>query len=190
MPDTAFWIDREYDRDNASDGRSRYGAYIRQATFNPWTDEDRAVELALFAWQTATTPVMAPGYVRRHRRILSARLERSDWDGRLLACVDLLTGPPLALEGLHGWRDWPVEPRTLFGGGNWYEPGGEELARDPYLLTTVSLRFAPGHLADLPDPHPDGADVETCQKSVAVAVRELNAIVGPVLARIEEGSHG
>jgi hypothetical protein len=72
-----FWIDCEYDRDNASDGVSRYGAYIRQARFEPWTDNDHAVELAEFAWRQATGPVMAPGYVRRHGRILSAHIARS-----------------------------------------------------------------------------------------------------------------
>jgi hypothetical protein len=148
----------------------------------------------VFAWQQATGPVMAPGYVRKHRRILSARLERSGWDGKLLACVDLLIPQPSSLrlpatdgEGRASyWRDWPVEPRTLFGGGNWYEPGGEELARGPYLLATASLRFAVPS-GDLPEPHSDGANVATCQRSVAVVVRELNRITGPVLACIEEG---
>ena len=28
----AFWIDDEYDREQASDGISRYGAYVRQAS--------------------------------------------------------------------------------------------------------------------------------------------------------------
>ena len=28
----AFWIDYDYDRENASDGISRYGAYVRQST--------------------------------------------------------------------------------------------------------------------------------------------------------------
>jgi hypothetical protein len=189
-----FWIDCEYDRDNASDGVSRYGTYVRQAAFEPWTDDDKAVELAVFAWQTATGPVMAPGYVRKHRRILSARLERSGWDGKLLACVDLLIPQPSSLrlpatdgEGRASyWLDWPVEPRTLFGGGNWYEPGGEELAGGPYLLATASLRFAVPS-GDLPEPHLDGAGVATCQRSVAVVVRELNRITGPVLACIEEG---
>src|SRR5262249_3488193 len=57
----AFWIDRDYDREYASDGISRYGAYLRDATFRPWTDHDQAVEWAVFAWERATGPVMSPG---------------------------------------------------------------------------------------------------------------------------------
>ena len=43
----AFWVDRDYDREHASDGNSRYGAYLRDATFEPWTDHDQAVEWAV-----------------------------------------------------------------------------------------------------------------------------------------------
>jgi hypothetical protein len=118
-----FWIDTGYDRDNASDGRSRYGAYIRQGAFEPQAGSDPAVELAVFAWRQATGPVMVPGYVRCHRRILSERLERSDWDGELLACVDLLTGVPLALEGMHGWRRGTHCPRRPAAtGAQWRMP--------------------------------------------------------------------
>ena len=28
----AFWIDYDYDRENASDGVSRYGAYVRRSS--------------------------------------------------------------------------------------------------------------------------------------------------------------
>lgn len=183
-----FWIDAEYDREHASDGVSRYGAYIRQATFEPWDDEGHPVELAVFAWRQATGPVMAPGYVRRHRRILAARLERSDWDGSLLAMVDLVIPQPdhlrTGVKGAGYWHDWPIE-HAFFGADYFCEPGTEELARGPYLLATASLRFTVPS-GDLPQPHRDGSDVATCQQSVAVLVAELNAIVGPVIKRIEE----
>jgi len=185
-----FWIDAGYDREHASDGVSRYGAYIRQAEFSPWDDEGHPVELAVFAWRQATGPVMAPGYVRRHRRICAARLERSDWDGSLLAMVDLVIPQPRPLQWMRSdedrghWRDWPVE-HAFFGADYFCEPGTEELARDPYLLATASLRFTVPS-GGLPQPHRDGADVATCQQSVAVVVAELNRIVGPVIKRIEE----
>jgi len=57
---TPFWVDRDYDCAHASDGISRYGAYLRDATFEPWTDHDQAVEWAAFAWRRATGPVMSP----------------------------------------------------------------------------------------------------------------------------------
>src|SRR5262249_62086415 len=83
----AFWVDRDYDRSHASDGISRYGAYLRDAAFEPWTDHDQAVEWAAFAWERATGPVMSPGYVRYYPRVLGARLERRGWGGRLAAAV-------------------------------------------------------------------------------------------------------
>ena len=188
MPEP-FWIDSEYDRANASDGQSRYGAYIRQASFDPWTDDCRHIELAIFAWQQATGPVMAPGYVREHPRVIRAQLDRSDWDGSLLATVDLVTSQPKHLRWMRSdddrglWRDWPHEGRS--GQERYREPDSDELASSPYLLTTASLRFTVPS-GGLPQPHEDGADIETCQQSVAVLVRELNLIVRPVLARIEE----
>ena len=30
--DAAFWIDYDYDRENAGDGVSRYGAYVRRSS--------------------------------------------------------------------------------------------------------------------------------------------------------------
>ena len=90
----AFWVDRDHDRAQASDGISRYGAYLRDAAFEPWTDHDQAVEWAVFAWRRATGPVMSPGYVRCNPRVLAARLERSGWDGSLVAGVDLVSSWP------------------------------------------------------------------------------------------------
>jgi hypothetical protein len=188
---TAFWIDRDYDREYASDGISRYGGYLRDAAFEPWTDHDRAVEWAVFAWQRATGPVMSPGYVRYHSRVLAARLERSGWDGSLVADVNLISPWPrqistalargLRLGGRTAlWQDWPTE---YFGDGTsiFYEPSEAAIASRPYLLATISLQFTVPSAA-LPEP-PDtsAALLSTGQQAVAVAVAELNGIVGPVL---------
>lgn len=183
MPEQPFRIDR--------DEASRYGNYVRMATFEPYTDSDQAVELAVFAWERATGPVMAPPYVCEHERIIRATLSRSDWDGSLLARVDLMTAQPPNLRWLRSdddrgmWRDWPMQR------DRYYEPGSDELARSPYLLTTASLRFTvpSGDLPYWPARYagktlPD-ALVIACRESVAVVVRELNRAVGPVLAAIE-----
>jgi hypothetical protein len=197
-PHGPFWIDTEYDGEHASDGVSRYGAYLRDSAFEPWTD-DQAVELAVFAWRRATRPVMAPGYVRYHPRILTAQLERSDWDGSLLAMVDLVTPQPAQLRYLRfdddrgTWRDWPSET-TFTGDRAWYEPGTDDLSRSPHLLVSASLRFTvpSGQLPQPPVPAsvlPGLAArelVEAARRSVAVLVRELNAIISPIIERIEE----
>jgi hypothetical protein len=186
-----FWVDRDYDREHASDSISRYGAYLRDAAFEPWTDHDRAVEWAVFAWQSATGPVMSPGYVRYHPRVLAARLERSGWDGSLIARVDLVSCWPEKLKGalargvrLGGqeayWRDWPTD---ALGGDsvNYHEPSEADIANRPYALATVGLQFTVPSAALPEPPATQAALLSVGQHAVAVAVTELNRIVGPVL---------
>jgi hypothetical protein len=189
---TAFWVDRDDDRESASDGISRYGAYLRDAAFEPWTDHDQAVEWAVFAWRRATGPVMSPGYVRCHPRVLAAaRLERSGWDGSLVAGVDLVSSWPEQVEAalatglrLGGrdayWRDWP----TGYRGGetiSYYEPSEADVAAWPYLLATLSLRFTVPSAALPKPPATSAALLRAGQQAVEVVVAELNRIVGPVL---------
>jgi hypothetical protein len=188
----AFWIDRDYDREYASDGISRYGAYLRDATFEPWTDNDQAVEWAAFAWRRATGPVMSPGYVRYHPRVLGARLERSGWDGSLVAGVSLISAWPEQMtralvravrlgDQEAYWQDWPTE---YLGGDTtcYYEPSEADVAARSYLLTTVSLQFTVPSAAPPQPPATSAALMSAGQQAVAVVVAELNRIVGPVLA--------
>jgi hypothetical protein len=187
----ASWVDQDYDRAHASDGISRYGAYLRDAGFEPWTDHDRAVEWAAFAWRRATGPVMSPGYVRYHPRVLAAQLERSGWDGSLAAGVTLVSSWPEELKtplvrGLKlggrdaSWQDWPIE--CLGGTVRYHEPSEADVAARPYLLATVSLQFTVPS-AGLPEPPVSSAVLLSAgQQAVAVVVAELNRIVGPVLA--------
>jgi len=188
----AFWIDHDYDRSLASDGISRYGAYLRDATFEPWTDHDQTVEWAAFAWRRATGPVMSPGYVRCHPRVRGAQLERSGWDGSLAVGVTLVSPWPEQLtralargvrlgEQDAYWQDWPTEYRS----GDitcYYEPSEADVAARPYLLATVGLQFTVPS-AELPEPPATSADLLSAgQQAVAVVVAELNRIVSPVLA--------
>lgn len=173
-----------------ADEAKRYGEYVRMAAFTPWTDSDRHIELAVYAWDRGTGPVMVPAYIRRHGRILTTQIARNDWDGSMIGQVDLLIGQPTQFcNGLPGpgdgyWRSWPSEFSFSSDREVFYEPSGEDLARSGYLLASVSLRF-PIPTSRLPQPHPDGADIDTCKRAVGVLVDELNAIVGPVIARIE-----
>ena len=190
----AFWIDHDYDREHASDGMSRYGAYVRAAAFEPYTDDDQVTELAVHAWTLASGPVMSPGYVRCHPRIHGARLERSGWDGSLIAAIDLVTGQPGHLAGLRSgddrgwWRDWPSERNPWTGDSAWYEPSGEDLARSPYLLCQASLRFTvpQAGLAKPPGQPSMPLLAAQCRDAAAALVRTLNTIVGPVIARIDD----
>jgi hypothetical protein len=190
----AFWVDRDYDQEHASDGISRYGAYLRDAAFEAWTDHDQAVEWAVFAWERATGPVMSPGYVRYHPRVLGARLERSGWDGGLVAGVTSVSAWPEQLTRALAravrlgdreayWQDWPAEYRGS-GPACYYEPGEADIAVRPYLLTTVSAQFTVRPAA-LPDPPAtSAARLEAGRQAVAVVLAELNRVVGPVLGAV------
>lgn len=188
----AFWVDRDYDREHASDGISRYGAYLRDAAFEPWTDDDQATEWAMFAWERATGPVMSPGYVRYHPRVLGARLERSGWDGSLAAGVRLVIDWPeqitaalarrVRMSGRDGyWQDWPVE--RLDGDiVSYHEPGEADVAARPYLLATLSLQFTVRSAALPQPPDTSAALLGAGQQAVTAVVAELNRVVGPVFS--------
>jgi len=194
----AFWVDRDYDREHASDGLSRYGAYLRDASFEPWTDHDQAVEWAVFAWRRATGPVMSPGYVRYHPRVLAARAERSGWDGGLVAGVTLVSDWPAQLQTAlvravtlgdrdAYWQDWPTE---YLGGDcvSYYEPSEADIAARPYLLTTVSVQFTVSSAALRQPPATSTALLKAGQHAVTVVMAELNRIVGPVLSALGDTS--
>jgi len=197
----AFWIDEEYDRDQASDGISRFGAYVRQspaiadylAECDDAAGQDQPTWQARFAaaaWSTATTPVMSPGYVRRHPRVISAHVEFNAWDGTLTGAVELVTPWPQPLARCRDWQqgiwwqDWPTES---WGGREVFcEPSGQDLAAHAYLLASVRMVFPLRHPARLPVPSGwrDNAEAAACE-TVAVLVVAMNAVVAPVIEILE-----
>ena len=155
-------------------------------------DEALPVRFAAQAWRVATSPIMAPGYVRLHARVLSARLECNYSDGSLAGNIELITPWPQALRrsidwmqqaDCGWWHDWPTGISDIFS-----EPGDEDLCRRPYLLASAALRFTvPGGQLPLP-PTGEPAVVEVIQlasQAVAVLAAELNRIVGPVIETLE-----
>jgi len=190
----AFWIDYGYDADHASDGISRYGAYVRMSAgtlfAGCWegtgdSPAHRAARFAAAAWQTATGPVMAPGYIRMHPRVLSARTEVNGWDGSLTGAVTLAAPWPAPLPRAADWRDWPRQ-HTLGGPDFYREPGEDELARGPYLLATARLLFPlpAGALPAAPD-GPRKALVAAARTAVEALVAAMNTAVAPALDALE-----
>jgi hypothetical protein len=179
------WIDRDYDRDNASDGTSRYGAYLHDHAdlFDPWGEAPDGiigdpVEFASAAFRCATGPIMAPGYVRWHGRIHGHDVVRSNYDGRLVLQVTLAVPSPIRLP----W-DWQSWERDLFG-GSYLEPDD----RRPAGLCRLELRWPVGtdQLAVPAPPKVGGApNLRDATRAVAVLVDQVNATVGPVLAELE-----
>lgn len=192
MNSTAFWIDADYDREAASDGRSRFGAYIRKSSQVAmcWCDDTGASDLErrlLFAeavWETANSPVMSPGYVRCHPRVRKAAL-RDDFE-HLGALVDLAVPRPAPLARDWrvgpGWRDWI---RDELAGETYFEPKGEEFTR-PFLLTTSRMVFplVRFQLPALPPSHAKAA--VTARELVEDLVAALNAAVTPVITALEK----
>jgi hypothetical protein len=196
----AFRIDEDYDNANASDGVSRYGAYVRNSVSQfaecwdgTWDDpQSLRVDFATTAWRVATGPVMAPGYVRFHSRILDARLERNNWDGSMTAAVILAAPWPRPLASSHEWqrgarwRDWPVMRNFGTDDVTYNDPTEQELTRSAYAMASVRLAF-PVPDSGLPTPPSGPADAleATARTAVSHVVDALNRIVTPVVQAVD-----
>jgi hypothetical protein len=189
------WVDADWDRERASDGVSRYGAYLRghAGAFVPVWDETAdgrggtitadAGEFAAAAFQVATGPIMSPGYVRWHARVLAWQVGYgTDPDpARLILQVTLATALPV-------WRSSPWRSWTEHLGRDWREPDEGQ----PAALASLVLRW-PLPVATLPCPQrparPGLPNLQDAMASVAALVVAVNATAGPVLARLEQGRH-
>ncbi len=188
-----FWIDWEYDRENADPhSGSRYGNYLLARTdlFREIDYDDPSVEFACQAWRIATGPVMSPPLIRSHDRISGAVVSRSHWDGEASAEVTLISPRPSPLQavrttsGVH-YRDW----RRAYSG--YYEPISEEdAARYPFLLTTVQI-LLPVPAGTVPHinivPVSSGGLLDLATDSITALVEYLNWQIRPVLDQIDGG---
>jgi hypothetical protein len=184
-----FWIDQGYDRERATrPDPSRYAAQVR-AHLDEFADalgDIAPVRFAATAWRLATPPALSPGYIRAHRRVLSAECARNEYDGSLGCRVTLVAPWPGELTASRAWahdrawREWPV---VL---GQYVEPAPRDLARAPYARATLLVE-APVPMAGLP-PSPDGRDEDVpgaATRAVTALVRELNALLEPILRQME-----
>jgi hypothetical protein len=182
------WIDADYDRTSASDGVSRYGAYLcsHARLFDPWRDADAGgitldpVDFTAAAFRVATGPIMSPGLVRWHPRVCGYRTDRNDDGDRLVVSVTLATpAPPRLLSW--AWRGWDRDFHDRF-----LEPED----RGPVALARLELRWPlPGDQLHRPARprvagRPNLVDAAT---AVAVLVGSVNQTAGPVLEALEAG---
>ncbi len=182
------WVDEDWDRTNASDRVSRYGAYLRSQTelFDPWREATGGItedpgEFAIAAFQVACGPIMSPGYVCWHPRVLDHHVgygEDPD-PGRLVLKVVLATFLPLWLGS--AWWSW-----TTYLGRDWSEPEDAKHA----ALARLELRW-PVPVATLPHPRPPARsgypNLADAKASVRALVEVINQTAGPVLAKLEGG---
>jgi hypothetical protein len=182
------WVDSDWDRTNASDRVSRYGAYLRGHTelFDPWREATDGItedpgEFAIAAFQVACGPIMSPGYVCWHPRVLDHTVgygEDPD-PGRLVLKVALATFLPVWLGS--AWWSW-----TTYLGRDWSEPDDAKHA----ALARLELRW-PVPVATLPHPRPPARsgypNLADAKASVRALVGVINQTAGPVLAKLEGG---
>jgi len=172
-------IDDAHDRTGASDGFSRYGAYLAMrlpavADGDPDVLTD-PIRWAAFAWATAAPPVMTPGYVTWNDPIEDIELH---WDdGRLAAEIVIRT--PLTTR-LVGWRSWERDPS-----GNLVEPWHA----DRVALSRLCLRTVLN--AALPDPPDQRAthehNVRAAKHAVSIAASAIEKVLTPVLLALGDG---
>jgi hypothetical protein len=188
-PGQLCWVDAAYDRARASDGVSRYGAYLRghPEAFAPCYGPGAggialdAGEFAAAAFGVATGPIMSPGYVGWHPRVLDHMVSRGDdpEPGRLVCQVTLAISLPRWLGA--PWRSW-----TQYLGRDWAEPGDDRHA----ALARLELRW-PVPVTSLPRPGtpttPGEPNLRDAKAAVAALVAQVNATAGPVLAELEGG---
>jgi hypothetical protein len=184
------WIDHEYDRAYASDGVSRYGAYLRQRA--DWFDDEHTpASFAATAWRVATGPVMSPGLVRMRPDLHGIDVGfGEDGEGILRATVHVPvpfhTLPTLA--GRIGYQvaDWQSERSWDPDGPRYEEP---RPARDRGALLITAALYLPLDVAHLP-----GVNVDDCApvnrplalRAVAELVHQVNAQAGPLVDALRE----
>ncbi|WP_433604336.1 hypothetical protein ACQP2P_24365 [Dactylosporangium sp. CA-139114] len=176
-----FWLDRDHER---------YERLVASApnAFAYSLGDIAPVTFACTAWTFATPPILDPGYVRWHRRVLSATCGRNPFDGGLTARVELVSPLPAELTTTRawwrdrGWRGWP----ELFG--QFVQPTDRDLSRYPHVRTTLLIE-APLPLEGLPEtPDADAAPqdvVAAAARAVTVLVRDLSELVGPVVQQLD-----
>src|SRR5947209_15105052 len=131
----AFEPDEDYDQAHASDGVSRYGAYLAQHAYLFTNDDDEPTtdpeQFAGAAWRVAHHPTMAPGYVRSHGRVQATSMHWDD-ESQPAVCVELaVSSAPEAACFTFPWRRWTRDEL-----GHWQAP--ENFAR-PNALTVLRI---------------------------------------------------
>lgn len=169
------WADDAYDLNYASDGSSRFGAYLRQRSADLDGPELNAASYAATVWRVATGPVMSPGYVQLNPTVWSVMCRPGEESERLVIEIDVRIAWPQELrdhEQLREWSTWS------------YDRVGDSRVMPP----EAAMAFLPSARLQLPIdgaalPAPSGsADVVAAKRAVVVLCRIVNGIAGPVVA--------
>ncbi|MGH3627213.1 MAG: hypothetical protein ACRDRL_07220 [Sciscionella sp.] len=171
------------DIDQARDGRSRYGAYLRlhrhMFTACDDTPTTEPAEFAAAAFEVACGPIMSPAYVQTHPRVQNVWPALDDERRLALTAVLAIPAPAAAAHLQSQWRGWTCDHYS----NRW---------RDPYnnvhttVLTAIAVRVSVVVDA-LPTPayRADVADTATAKHAVHELCDQLNAELGGMLARLD-----
>lgn len=188
-------VDYDYDREYASNDVSRFGEYLRlnAGLFrDAWSDDPAPVkdpaEFAVHAWRVATSPVMAPGYVRWRPDLHGVTLHRDEYDGALYAEVRV----PLCHHHIgtgakrlpYVWQDWAAER---------YDAAFPELeeprdTKQPAVLASAVVRVPGREWKGLvtPTAYEGLTLLNEARETLAMVVHCVNADAGPIVARVLE----
>lgn len=188
MTDSAFMTHDASDRDHASNGDSRLGAYLAHY-MHRFYNLDGALaslrdEFAAAAFSIATTPVMSPPYVGTHPRVL---LASAQWDEnhRCGLVIDLATPTPASFADQlpSRTRCWGHHTATE----RFCQPeDNDELAA--YSQLTVRVPF---EVELLPDPVYTAAgiaDVVTVKRSLRALTTHANSVLTHLITHLDSGS--
>ncbi|MFD7729545.1 hypothetical protein ACFV6F_04040 [Kitasatospora phosalacinea] len=170
---TLAFTDDVADRRDASDGHSRFGAYLGYSA-NLLHDEGEplsAREFAFAAWQTATGPVMSPGYVRIRPDLHSLTLVSYGEDlDRIALRVDVpLRHHHLAARPDHRLSDWQRDVWATDGAFTALEEP-RATGRSALLVTATLLLPVPEHLLVAPTVAVPGWEMTAQAKQVVGAL--------------------
>lgn len=196
--ETLVRIGDVYDRESASDGVSRFGAYLRQRPEecrDAWSDEPAPIEdpaeFAWRMWQIATGPVMVPGYVQVRPDLHGVRLHRDEDDGALYAEIHVpllhadIGGGPKRFP--YSWQDWEPDrdPWEATGYSSRVEPRENKRAS---VLASVVVRVPGREWAGLvtPTAYEGRTLLDEARETLAAVVHNLNVDAAPIVARILE----
>lgn len=146
-----FWPDDDYDAEYASNGTSRYGAYLHTRHAGLFREGGELttdpLRFAAAAWEIASAPIMDPPYVRSHPRVLYTIPE---WDDeQRLAMAVWLAGPipPGTGELRAHWYGWDIDSPS----GRWVAPFDCDRLS---VLARIEVRLPIGPAAEIGLPEP------------------------------------
>ncbi|MFC4328358.1 hypothetical protein ACFPC0_11020 [Streptomyces andamanensis] len=190
-PDKIVHVDREGDRERASDGYSRYGSYVgaREDEFkDTWSRKLDAplepIAFAIAAWRIATPPVMSPGLVdcRPDLHVVDVGY---DEDGTCLAVsVQLpLRHAELAAKIPYAYDDWSRVNHWSHSDYSYLEMPRVRCGH-PAVTALATIRHIPQITLVTPGPPTGQKLVDDCLQSVELTAAAINAELPEIIRNV------